>query len=238
MENYQERLTLKQCYAGAALAVLYYFGLPAYLIIRPAVHAVNRFYPMESIQQNRLAFLMLSALYVAAILYYSSFFKQALSSFGKQWKKNSLWIALGFVAIFVVSNMIIPTILANFGYTGGTANQNKLNTMIEDYPVIMAVNIVLIGPVIEELVYRVTAFRLVARRSRILAYLVSSLLFGFQHVYEAVVYHHHYAEIWNMTAYAVTGVILAYLYEKRRNIMVPLGTHVLNNLLGVIFMLL
>jgi hypothetical protein len=96
--------------------------------------------------------------------------------------------------------------------------------------VLIFISAVIIGPVVEELIFRKAIFGLISNDKVALA--VSTFIFGAIHllgeasILEALV---------NGVAYFVMGFVFGYIYLKNnRNIMVPIIVHVLSNLISVI----
>lgn len=157
--------------------------------------------------------------------------------------KNLLWIPGGFVLIFVLQTIIWNSILLpniqSFIKMGTTdnMNQNFLQDMLAQSPVLYVLGIVLIGPILEELLYRLICFGSLYPKSPLVAHLVTALLFGFQHVADAVLWHGNVKQLINMGGYIIFSLILTFIYSKKKNIWICIGIHVLNNLLGVILLL-
>ena len=229
-----EQVSKRQLIMGVVLAVMYFFGLFSILMTRPVMGILDQVFTLQPEQQNRIALMLNSLIYIGVFIAFWGFFKQANYDFRRYWIRNLLWMVWGFCLIFIMGGILIPSLISIFHPVTKSANEVDLRSMLSSYPFIFTVNVIWLGPVIEELVYRATIFRTICRKSRSLAYLVSSFLFGFQHVYKAVVFQHNYSEMWNIFSYMATGLILAYLYEKRKNILVPLGAHMINNGLSVL----
>lgn len=195
---------------------------------------LNHVFIWQPEQQNRMALLLNGLIYIGVILGFRGFYKQAIHDFRQYWVRNMLWMIWGLCLIIIIGSMLIPTLISIFHPITKSVNEVDLRAMLSSYPFIFTVNVVWIGPLIEELVYRVTIYRTIRRKSRLLAYLISSFLFGFQHVYRAVVFQSNYNEMWNIFSYMAAGLIFAYLYEKRKNILVPIGAHMFSNGLSVL----
>ncbi|MEK5180552.1 MULTISPECIES: CPBP family intramembrane glutamic endopeptidase [Paenibacillus] len=229
-----EKLSKRQLILGVILAVMYFLGLFSILLIRPVMEILNHVFIWQPEQQNRMALLLNGLIYIGVILGFRGFYKQAIHDFRQYWVRNMLWMIWGLCLIIIIGSMLIPTLISIFHPITKSVNEVDLRAMLSSYPFIFTVNVVWIGPLIEELVYRVTIYRTIRRKSRLLAYLISSFLFGFQHVYRAVVFQSNYNEMWNIFSYMAAGLIFAYLYEKRKNILVPIGAHMFSNGLSVL----
>lgn len=234
---FAETLTKRQRIIGALFIPLYCFGLLGIMFISPLLHGIQRWSTLSESTLNLCAYVMSSVVYLVVVYLFRDFFKQAFQALRGQWGKTVLWVLIGIVGMFVLGNIVMPNLVAFFHPVTTSVNQNHMVELMRRYPVIMPLMTVLVGPIIEELVYRVSVFRALVGRSRLLAYVLSSLLFGFQHVMQAVVFDQNYTELWNMLPYIASGLWISYLYDRRRNILVPLLVHILNNLLGVLFIL-
>lgn len=164
------------------------------------------------------------------------------AKFGKS-RKSLLLIPLGAIAIIGIQailwdNIIMSQIKAGLGIVTDNANTENVISMIRENPVMMGFMACFYGPVLEELLYRYTAFGLIRGRSRALAYIVSALLFGFQHIAVAAIYGGDLIQLINMPEYIIAGLIFAFLYDKTENICVPAGSHILANSFGLLSMVM
>ena len=124
------------------------------------------------------------------------------AKFGKS-RKSLLLIPLGAIAIIGIQailwdNIIMSPIKAGLGIVTDNANTENVISMIRENPVMMGFMVCFYGPILEELLYRYTAFGLIRDRDRALAYIVSALLFGFQHIAVAAIYGGDLIQLINM----------------------------------------
>jgi len=93
--------------------------------------------------------------------------------------------------------------------------------------VCLYLNVSLIGPIVEEIMFRgIILNRLTKRWGFNVGIIVSSLLFAIQHLEMAIIG----AFLW--------GIIMSLLYIKTNNIMIPITLHIINNSLATIIGLL
>jgi len=156
-------------------------------------------------------------------------------------KRSLLLIPLGAVAIIVLQwilwdEIIMKNITSAAGITVGNANTGKMTGMIMEQPLFMGFMGCVYGPILEELLYRYTAFGVLYAWNRFTAYAVSSLLFGIQHVAEAAIWGGDAMQFINMPSYIIAGLIFAFLYARTKNICVPIGAHILANSFGLMMM--
>lgn len=164
------------------------------------------------------------------------------AKFGKS-RKSLLLIPLGAIAIIGIQailwdNIIMSQIKAGLGIVTDNANTENVISMIRENPVMMGFMACFYGPILEELLYRYTAFGLIRDRSRALAYIVSAILFGFQHIAVAAIYGGDLIQLINIPEYIIAGLIFAFLYDKTENICVPVGAHILANSFGLLSMVM
>jgi membrane protease YdiL (CAAX protease family) len=95
----------------------------------------------------------------------------------------------------------------------------------------LAIFAVLLAPLVEEMVFRLAGFRLLGKIEGLpiaVTIAITSLLFGLIHVLSD--------DIVQILYYAGLGVVLGLVYHKSKNILVPIGVHMLFNLFVVITM--
>lgn len=156
-------------------------------------------------------------------------------------KKSLLWIPLGAAMVVVLQGMLWDSILKGMitsaaGITLDNANTSKVFEMITKSPVFMGIMACVYGPVLEELLYRYTAFGVLYEKNKFSAYAVSALLFGIQHIAEAGLWGGDTIQLMNMPGYIIAGLIFAFLYARTKNICVPIGAHILANSFGLLMM--
>ena len=151
------------------------------------------------------------------------------AKFGKN-RKSLLLIPLGAIAIIGIQailwdNIIMAQIKAGLGIVTDNANTENVISMIRENPVMMGFMACFYGPILEELLYRYTAFGLIRDRDRALAYIVSALLFGFQHIAVAAIYGGDLIQLINMPAHmlhASVKVTNSFLFIKVRFLLTAL----------------
>ena len=134
----------------------------------------------------------------------------------------------------IVTNMIGKAIGVSFG-NDNTANVTE---MVRNAPVFMGIMVCIYGPVLEELLYRYTAFGVLYTKNRFLAYAVTALLFSIQHVAEAGIWGGDVIQLINIPGYIMAGLAFAFVYDKSKNICIPIGAHIAANSVGLFMMML
>lgn len=131
-----------------------------------------------------------------------------------------LLIGFGLIAI----NEIISTLLIYFEVPMG--NQDLIVDMLGKYPIIMAIFVCILAPVIEELICRYSIGTVISDKKVFL--IVSSIIFGALHgVGIATI------------LYIVIGLILGMVYLKfKKNSVAPMIVHMLNNVFSIVLIFL
>ncbi|MDP4086553.1 MAG: CPBP family intramembrane metalloprotease [Bacillota bacterium] len=141
---------------------------------------------------------------------------------GSSLSKSILWAFFGvFIALFA------QTLAANvehlFGIQMGSENTQHILQIINAYPLAILVSSI-IGPILEEIVFRKILFgSLYKRFNFFISAVISSFIFALAHM-----------EPKHVLIYAAMGFTFAFLYVKTKHILVPIFAHVAMNTLVVV----
>ena len=136
----------------------------------------------------------------------------------------------------------VATILVTLGYNtminlihpmGTNANQTLANNMIHDFPVLSLFLLVIIGPTVEEMTYRVGLFTVLARVHKAVAYIVSIVVFAFIHFDISATGDALVNEFLSLPVYVFTGGLLCFAYDTF-GLPASLTAHVLNNFISTL----
>lgn len=153
----------------------------------------------------------------------------------KKFKNGKSWlIGLAIFGVMLVFNISVNLILkAAFPNEIGQ-NQSSVNSITKTYPILSTIFFAFIGPICEELTYRLGLFSLLRRRNRVIAYVASSLIFGLIHFgWSTIGTNAFFIELATSPVYIGMGVILGLSYD----LFGPAPTiiaHVLNNSFGIV----
>jgi len=111
-------------------------------------------------------------------------------------------------------------------------NQEAINTITTAIPALMVFVAVIVGPIVEEIIFRWGIFRPLYKINPVLAYVVSASLFAFAHVAHSVLSGNLY-ELANMIFYFIIGCALAFAYKHTQNFSAALLLHMLNNAISM-----
>ena len=153
--------------------------------------------------------------------------------FPKFAKLKPYLIGIGIGAAVIIFS-ILNTELIKLLKLGESTNQNELSSraIIDTYPILSILIMGIIGPICEEFTYRVGLFSIVGRINRILAYIISSLVFALMHM-DFSASSNIIIELLNLPSYIFAGVAFAFAYDKF-SLPCSVTAHTVNNLFAVI----
>ncbi len=86
----------------------------------------------------------------------------------------------GFIALLL--EIAVNSLISIFYTPELNANQTAVNSLLENYPTITFFVIVIIGPICEELTYRVGLYNLLKTKNENLGFILSGFIFAFVHI--------------------------------------------------------
>ncbi len=127
------------------------------------------------------------------------------------------WSIFGiFLAFFAQSLAVL--IEQQLGITPGSDNTQEILSIIKQVPLMIIVSSI-IGPILEEIIFRKIIFgSLYKRFNFVISALISSVIFGLAHM-----------ELAHLLLYSAMGLTFAFLYVKTKRILVPIFAHVSMN---------
>ena len=150
-------------------------------------------------------YLIYGILFIVLVAFASICLPKLLKSFTKP---DCLWGIL--VCFAVLTFDIVWGSVSNALGATTNENQSRINDIVEVNLPLAIVFLAMIGPMCEELAYRVGVFNFTRRVNRVFGYVVAVLVFGFIHM-------HDYGdpnEWLSFPSYAFAGLAFAYAYEK------------------------
>ena len=192
-----------------------------------------------------LASLMPSAIanylvYVVLALYGSFLFKDRLF---KQWneirktkRKFFFGVLTGWLFLFlmnVVFEFVSEMLKQFFGLVGQGLNQSNIQSTFQEQPILIAVFACVIGPLVEELIFRQTLLRYLRKSLPTwLSIFIADLTFALTHMHSLDL-----SEWVGAVGYLGAGLAFSIIYVKEKeNIYYPLLIHMLSNSLSLIIL--
>lgn len=180
--------------------------------------------------------LLFAFMAVAFIGNYKEFIKQA--SFKK------FFLGIGFFGLLLGFSYIYSFISALLFKAAGidpsvNSNESTIRVISKAYPVAAIAIFGILGPMTEELGYRVGLFSILSRLGKVVGYIATAIVFAFIH-FDWTCFSSTQAmiiEFINIPSYIIAGLILCIAYRKA-GLLGSYTAHALNNLLSVILIVL
>lgn len=152
------------------------------------------------------------------------FCKTFFSSFQAIILSFVLYYALLF-GLSLILNQFVP------GLTN--PNDEVVYGLLDINPGSMIVCAVLLGPLVEEVIFRGLIFGLLQKKSRVAAYIIMYLAFAAIHLWETAVFAPDWTLLVNALQYLPASIVFGWCYVKGGNIWCPIFLHMIIN--GVSF---
>ncbi len=143
------------------------------------------------------------------------------------------WALLGFIA-YMLLTQIVGIIIALISPDFLNLNDQSISGMVQNDFVLIGFSTVILVPVAEELLYRGLIFGSIYNKSRILAYIVSIVVFACIHL---IGYTYSPVNLLlSFLQYVPAGLCLGWAYAKSDSIFAPILMHITINQLGILAM--
>lgn len=139
--------------------------------------------------------------------------KSLLKTF-KNWKSYAFGGAafLVIIAFSIIYNVFISALFPDIT---SNKNQSTINSMIYSYPITSLIVFGFLGPICEEITYRVGLFTFLKRWHRVAAYVLAPIVFALIHFdWESIGTDTLANELLNIPEYLFAGLAFSYTYEK------------------------
>lgn len=140
-------------------------------------------------------------------------------------------VLAGVLALFADYAMSTLCALLLLALLSAVANPNGavLADMAEQDPGAIRALGLFIGPIVEETLFRGVVFGSLRTRSRVLAYAVSTLLFGLYHVWQYALAYADAALLLYAVQYVPISLALDWCYERTESVWPPVFVHMISN---------
>jgi len=154
------------------------------------------------------------------------------------WRRALLAAGVTLVVNFLIvgqayQSVVVPLIGRSWSLESISSVQNQLSSQVSESAV-FAVAACLLGPVVEELVFRYAVLRSLLSISGFLGQVVSAALFALFHVGPELLAG-DYCQLIPGVGYFASGLCYGLCYMKTGNLSAPLLAHILNNMLSIVW---
>ena len=149
---------------------------------------------------------------------------------------KEIFLGLVFAGLLISITSIYNAFIFNLGITSNL-NQVTVEEVALNSPFFSFIILGIIGPICEELTYRVGLFGIIRKYNRLASYIASSVIFGLLH-FSLVDFtlSSFINELLNLPSYIISGLILTIAYEKG-GFTSCIVAHMFNNILSMYYIL-
>ena len=165
----------------------------------------------------------------ATLLIFHGFLRQ--SYFGGSFWNFVQAVVLGF-ALYYAGTWVLQFALTKLAPGFTIYNNETVGSLISDNEYIMMAVTIILAPVIEETLVRGLVFGSIRPTSRVMAYIVSVVLFTLMHNWQYFLLYPAAKVLLSCIPYLPASVALAWTYEKAGTIWAPITLHALINALS------
>lgn len=154
-------------------------------------------------------------------------FKDYILESFKDFKKNKNFYLkkyLKYWFIILAGSGILNLIIGLFNNNNISGNEEAIRTMMGEYPLYTWITGVLLAPVLEELVFRLS-FKSIFKNKWIFI-IMSGLIFGCFHLFGSAT---SWFDLVYILPYSLPGFVFAYILYDSDNIFIPMSIHMLHN---------
>ena len=172
-------------------------------------------------------------LFAAALIIFHGFLARTTRNFADNLGNACRSVAVGLVALYGLNELMyrMTRLLVN-NHTN--LNDTTISAQIHDAPRVTLLIVVFLAPFVEEVLFRGLVFGNLKSKSRVVAYLVSCLLFALLHVWQFAVVQRDITYFWLMMQYLVPGLVLAWAYDHTGTLWSSIVLHAAANALHVL----
>ena len=172
-------------------------------------------------------------LFAAALIIFHGFLARTTRNFADNLGNACRSVAVGLVALYGLNELMyrLTRMLVN-NHTN--LNDTTISVQIHDAPRVTLLIVVFLAPFVEEVLFRGLVFGNLKSKSRVVAYLVSCLLFALLHVWQFAVVQRDITYFWLMVQYLVPGLVLAWAYDHTGTLWSSILLHAAANALHVL----
>ena len=186
-------------------------------------------YPLSITTLNIIYFLVN---FVSVVAIFHRFLGRSLQAAWKNIPKCLINVLIGF-GIYYWGTILLGFLITRIDPNFANVNDQAVTGMVQENPLMMSICTVILVPVVEETLYRGLIFQQLQRKHRILAYIVSAVVFSSIHVVGFIGSVDWLTLLLCFMQYLPAGIALAWAYERADTIVAPILIHMIVNQIGM-----
>jgi len=205
---------------------------PAHMFVMPLLLSlvVYGLWPdMTDIQGNLLYY------GVGMVIVLPVFFKMLRREFDRLYDRPLHCLSTLFwgYCIWYGLSLILSVFMTLSGWLEDSPNDVAIDEMAQGaYNLTMLISVIL-APILEEILFRGVVFQSIRKKSRLLAYVVNILLFGFYHIWQYVLVYGDLSYLLFIVQYIPVTFALIWVYEYSGSLWTAIFFHMSNNFLAM-----
>lgn len=214
--------------AGTVLLAVYLVVLP--FVTEPLFRLVGRLLDttVSDTVQNVIYYYVLFAV---TLVIFHKFIGRTSRNFADNLGVACRSVLVGLIALYGLNELVYRLTHLLIG-NRTNLNDTAISAQIQDAPRVTLLIIVFLAPFLEEVLFRGLVFGNLKSKSRVVAYLVSCVLFALLHVWQFAVVQQDLTYFLLMVQYLVPGAVLAWAYESSGTLWASVGLHAAVNALS------
>jgi len=229
LNRYPKRVVFLHPFAqlGMFLVGFSYFGM---FILEFIIAGFNDVLPEDKVQKGLLVMTIVYVTILIGLLVIALFSGRRKIFVDKFTDWRDYLYGLAYAFAIILANFLVGLIMSIFFKDGDNANQEAINAVATGYPLLSIPILCVVGPICEELTYRVGLYSFIRRFNKYAAIIVTSLVFAFIHM--ELIDSDIIMELQALPSYIASGLVLAIAYEDRGPAC-SITAHVIFNLVAV-----
>ena len=214
--------------AGTILFAVYLVVLP--FVTDPLFRLIGKLLD-TTISETVQSIIYYYVLFAVTLIVFHKFIGRTSRNFADNLGVACRNMLLGLIALYGLNELVYrlsAVVISN----RTNLNDTTISAQIQDAPRVTLLIIVFLAPFIEEVLFRGLVFGNLKSKSRVVAYLVSCLLFALMHVWQFAVVQQDMTYFLLMVQYLVPGAVLAWAYESSGTLWASVGLHAAANALS------
>ena len=216
----------KEVLIGAVYMAAQMFALPR--LILEACEALS--FTFSAAELNVIFFLIN---FGAVTLIFRNFLKKTFLEAGNGLSKIITSALMGF-GIYWLGNLLVGSLIISLNPDFANVNDATISAMAEDNFLPIAICTIFFVPITEELLYRGVLFAGFFKRSPILAFIFSTLIFSAIHILGYITEYSWDTLLLCFIQYIPPSIALGFAYAKSGSIFAPMLMHIFINAIGIL----
>ena len=221
-------MTRSEIVTGMIFFFVYYLVMP--FALTPVLNLISKLLG-TSIGTSLGNLLYYFVLFAVTLAVFWRYLGANLSALARHLNRSCISLFAGLIAFYGL-NELIYRVSASLLDSHVNLNDVTITAQAGIAPHMMAVILILLAPFVEEVLFRGLIFGSLRENSRVVAYVISALLFAFGHVLRQLTLGLDLGALTLIFQYLAPGLVFAWVYERAGNIWPSVLLHALVNALA------